>query len=288
MRHVLFNGIEMKFNRRKESIMVKGSEGGLRVITEQDWGPELPVIEGLGWCREVVGAGMGCSLRSLYHLRLESLSRTVPLCHSDEAVYYVVDGSIEVLAGQASTNVVTGGMVHIAPGTRYTLSSVGSATVVGGPAPCDEQFGMVGAGPETGRGHEGLSFYHRDEPGLMVPFISADARLVVWYGAGAVSANMNYVVLEPGERNQEHVHAYSEDTIFILEGRGTAEDVTNGVRIPFGPGDAVTIPPGVWHAVSADLGERVVSVGGPCPADLDMLRAVGVDVDEIATRLARA
>jgi hypothetical protein len=50
----------------------------------------------------------------------------------------------------------------------------------------------------------------------------------------------------------------------------------------------VTIPPGVWHAVSADLGERVVSVGGPCPADLDMLRAVGVDVDEIATRLARA
>jgi quercetin dioxygenase-like cupin family protein len=122
----------------------------------------------------------------------------------------------------------------------------------------------------------------------MVPFISADARLVVWYGAGAISANMNYVVLEPGERNKEHVHAYSEDTIFILEGRGTAEDVTHGVRIPFGPGDVVTIPPGVWHAVAADLGERIVSVGGPCPADLDMLRAVGVDVDAISADLARA
>jgi hypothetical protein len=48
-----------------------------------------------------------------------------------------------------------------------------------------------------------------------------------------------------------------------------------------GPGDTVHIKPGTWHAVAADQGERVVSVGGPCPADLDMLRAVGVDVDEL-------
>ena len=119
---------------------------------------------------------------------------------------------------------------------------------------------------------------HCNEPGLMVPFISADARLVVWLGSGARTANMNYVVLEVGERNKEHVHRYSEDTIHILEGRGTAEDLTHGVKIPFGPGDTVHIPPGVWHAIAADKGERVTSVGGPCPADLDMLAAVGVDV----------
>lgn len=121
----------------------------------------------------------------------------------------------------------------------------------------------------------------------MVPFISADARLVIWYGSGAVDANMNYVVLEPGERNVEHVHSYSEDTIHIIEGRGTAEDVTNGVKLPFGPGDTVYIPVGVVHAVAADRGERVVSVGGPCPADLAMLRAAGVDVDALALEAAR-
>ncbi|MDZ7886138.1 MAG: cupin domain-containing protein [Mycobacterium sp.] len=114
-----------------------------------------------------------------------------------------------------------------------------------------------------------------------MPFISQDARMVVWLGIGAVAANMNYVVLQPGERNREHVHAYSEDTIHILEGHGTAENVTSGEKFRFGPGDTIHIEIGYWHAVAADLGERVVSVGGPCPADVDMLRAAGVDVENI-------
>jgi quercetin dioxygenase-like cupin family protein len=126
-----------------------------------------------------------------------------------------------------------------------------------------------------------VKIYHQDQPGLMVPFISADARLVVWLGSGARTANMNYVVLQPGERNKEHVHRYSEDTIHILEGRGTAEDLTHDLRVPFGAGDTVHIPIGTWHALVADQGERVVSVGGPCPADLDMLTAAGVDVTEL-------
>jgi quercetin dioxygenase-like cupin family protein len=132
----------------------------------------------------------------------------------------------------------------------------------------------------------GVTYHHQDEPGLMVPFISADARMIVWYGAGAVAANMNYVVLQPGERNKEHLHRYSEDTIYIVDGHGTAEDVTNGRKLGFGPGDTVTIPPGVVHAVAADRGERVVSVGGPCPANLDMLAAVGVDVAALTAELA--
>lgn len=127
----------------------------------------------------------------------------------------------------------------------------------------------------------GVSIFHRDQPGLMVPIISRDARLVVWLGAGAHTANMNYVVLEPGERNKEHVHRYSEDTIYIVSGRGSAEDVTNGNRLPFEAGDTVQIPPGVWHAMCADRGETVVSVGGPCPADLDLLRVAGCDVDRL-------
>jgi quercetin dioxygenase-like cupin family protein len=75
------------------------------------------------------------------------------------------------------------------------------------------------------------------------------------------------------------VHEFSEDTIYILEGRGSVRDYTAGVRLEFGPGDVVHIEAGIRHSVFADMGEVVVSVGGPCPADLGMLRLLGVDVD---------
>lgn len=258
--------------------------GAMRVVSSDQWGPELPVIRGNGSCREIVGARIECDLRSLYRFELESLSQTVQFHHPGEAVYYVHSGGVEVTVGtEPAFPVTAGGMIHLQPETLYSFATVGGALVIGGPAPVDPAFGSDVAGRAT-RGE--ASAFHIDEPGLLVPFISSDARLVVWYGVGAVSANMNYVVLEPGERNREHVHDYSEDTIFILDGHGTAEDVTNGKKWPIGPGDAVTIPPGVWHAVAADKGERLVSVGGPCPADLDMLVAVGVDVEQLTAQLS--
>ena len=63
-----------------------------------------------------------------------------------------------------------------------------------------------------------IRVFHRDNPDLMLPMISKDARLVVWPGVGAHTANMAYVRMEPGERNVPHAHAQSEDAIFILEG----------------------------------------------------------------------
>ncbi len=114
--------------------------------------------------------------------------------------------------------------------------------------------------------------FHRDDPSAMLPIISADARLVVWPGVGALTANMNYVRLQPGEANSPHVHQHSEDTIFILDGRGTVDDLTNGFRLEFQAGDVVHVPPGIRHAVNADRGSGIVSVGGPCPADDGILR----------------
>ena len=105
--------------------------------------------------------------------------------------------------------------------------------------------------------------------------ISRDARLIVWPGVGAMTANMNYVRLEPGEANVPHIHAESEDTIFILEGKGTVADFDNGAKLPFHAGQAIHVPIGVKHAVAADQGVGVVSTGGPCPADFRMLKAVG-------------
>lgn len=120
-----------------------------------------------------------------------------------------------------------------------------------------------------------IRIFHRDHPTLRLPLISKDARFVVWPGTGAWHANMNYVVLEPGEANVPHIHTISEDTIFILEGRGTIRDYTNNLELPFHAGCAVHVPVGVKHAVAADRGETVVSVGGPSPADVPLLKAVG-------------
>jgi quercetin dioxygenase-like cupin family protein len=118
--------------------------------------------------------------------------------------------------------------------------------------------------------------FHRDQPSALVPMIAKDARLIVWPGVGAETANMNYVDMQPGERNIDHVHPESEDTIYILAGRGSIEDVTNGVRLEFDSGDVVHVPVGIWHAVSGDMGEHIKSVGGPCPADWTMIEAAGL------------
>ena len=118
-----------------------------------------------------------------------------------------------------------------------------------------------------------IRVFHRDEPSRLVPFISSDARLVVWPGVGADYANMNYVRLTPGESNVPHSHGDSEDTIYIIAGRGVVEDLTNGESIEFEAGDVVHVPVGIRHAVSAPLGESIASVGGPCPPDQVMLRA---------------
>lgn len=124
-----------------------------------------------------------------------------------------------------------------------------------------------------------IRVFHRDHPTLRLPLISKDARFVVWPGTDAWNANVNYVVLEPGEANVPHIHTVSEDTIFILEGSGTAVDHTNDLSIPFHAGCVVHVPVGVKHAIRADKGERVVSVGGPAPADVPMLRKVGAIPD---------
>ena len=112
------------------------------------------------------------------------------------------------------------------------------------------------------------------EHGVPLPLISRQARLVVWPGSGAQVASMNHVILEAGEGNVPHAHAASEDTIFVLEGRGSVQDFTHGLILPVEAGCVIHVPEGIQHAVAAS--ERMISVGGPCPPDLAMLRATGV------------
>jgi quercetin dioxygenase-like cupin family protein len=265
---------------------------GARIIGPEAWGPDQGLVRGGTW-QEIVGSRVGASCRTLYNVDLGRDSATEPLHHTAEAVYYVASGEAVVVeqltSGPVRTPLDEGTMVHIHARSTYAIESATGARLLGGPCPGTTSVtaeSAVDGAPPSARARVSM---HRRADGdiVQVPFISRDARLVVWLGTSAVTANMNYVIMQPGERNREHVHDVSEDTIHILEGHGTAENVTTGEHLPFGPGDTVHIEIGYWHAVSANRGERIVSVGGPCPADLKMLQAAGVDVDALVARFGR-
>jgi quercetin dioxygenase-like cupin family protein len=252
------------------------------VLKPTDAGPELAIIEGPGRAVARVWPGIGALHRSLHTLELRPDSRTHELSHPSEAVYYVVSGTPRVVDGAGKAHQLEeGSMVHIRPGHLYRFDAGDEpTTIIGGPCPPDPA--LYEAHPPMRQGaadddEDGIRLFHRDKPGLKVPLISRDARFVVWLGAGAETANMNFVILEPGESNVPHHHPESEDTIFILSGRGSVQDLTNGTRIGFQAGDVVHVPVGIEHAVHADAGVAIISTGGPCPADRHLLAMLGYE-----------
>ena len=50
-------------------------------------------------------------------------------------------------------------------------------------------------------------------------------------------------------RTERHYHKIAEELYFILEGAGEIE--LDGERRMVGPGDAILIPPGAWHTITA-------------------------------------
>lgn len=124
----------------------------------------------------------------------------------------------------------------------------------------------------------GIRIFDSAKPDRTMPMISQDARLIVWLGVGSETANMNFVILKDGESNVPHSHPNSEDTIFILSGEGSIEDLTNEETFDLKAGDVVHVPAGVVHAVRADKGSAIVSFGGPSPADRQMLEKMGIEV----------
>jgi len=55
--------------------------------------------------------------------------------------------------------------------------------------------------------------------------------------------------LEPGQTTQRHQHRVTEEIYIVLEGAGDLE--VDGDRRGVGPGDAIVIPPGAWHEITA-------------------------------------
>ena len=55
--------------------------------------------------------------------------------------------------------------------------------------------------------------------------------------------------LEPGQATERHYHARTEEIYFLLEGAGEME--LDGEHRRVVPGDAILIPPGTWHRITA-------------------------------------
>lgn len=65
----------------------------------------------------------------------------------------------------------------------------------------------------------------------------------------AENQSLAEATLVPGQQTQRHYHAESEELYYLLAGEGEME--VDGERSAVGPGDAILIPPGAWHQITA-------------------------------------
>jgi mannose-6-phosphate isomerase-like protein (cupin superfamily) len=69
-----------------------------------------------------------------------------------------------------------------------------------------------------------------------------------------------------GTSTQRHWHRFSEEIYFIFDGYGVLE--VDGTVRKVGPGDAILIPAGAWHTISAEQTLRFLcSCAPPCADD---------------------
>jgi quercetin dioxygenase-like cupin family protein len=168
-------------------------------------------------------------------------------------------------------------MVYVPRRTPYAFAATDAARIHGGPCPPDPAlYGDREPLAADGEGEGAVRIFDATSEGVPLPAIGKQVRLVVWPGVGAEIATMNFAMLEPGEENAPHVHEDSDDTISILEGAGSIDDLSNGTTHEFSAGDVVFVRAGIRHKVKADRGVWIVSAGGPCPPDRAMLRALGL------------
>jgi len=69
-----------------------------------------------------------------------------------------------------------------------------------------------------------INVFHRDEAALMLPLISSDARMIVWPGR-RLGCHDELCEDGAGRGEQGARSLESEDTIVILEGRGSVADL---------------------------------------------------------------
>ena len=99
------------------------------------------------------------------------------------------------------------------------------------------------------------------------PFVTKDGSTIREYFHSDLQS-LAEASLEPSTSTQRHYHARSEEIYLIVEGGGELE--VDGDRREVGPGDAVLIPPGSRHRLTAGSeGARLLCCCVPPYADDD-------------------
>ena len=65
----------------------------------------------------------------------------------------------------------------------------------------------------------------------------------------AANQSLAEATLGPAQQTQRHYHAESEELYYLLAGEGEME--VDGECSTVRPGDAILIPPGAWHQITA-------------------------------------
>jgi len=86
------------------------------------------------------------------------------------------------------------------------------------------------------------------------PFVTADRStirsLLDRTTAPVRHQSLAEATIGAGAATTRHYHRAAEEIYFLLEGCGEIE--VDGARARVGPGDAILIPPGAWHQLTAD------------------------------------
>ena len=85
------------------------------------------------------------------------------------------------------------------------------------------------------------------------PFTTADGstirELLGLPTAPVRNQSLAEAALEPGQATQRHYHGEAEEIYYLVEGTGELE--IDGDLRQVSPGDAILIPPGAWHQITA-------------------------------------
>jgi mannose-6-phosphate isomerase-like protein (cupin superfamily) len=99
------------------------------------------------------------------------------------------------------------------------------------------------------------------------PFTTKDGSTIREYLHTDVQS-LAEALLGPGQATRRHYHAQSEEIYLIVEGDGELE--VDGETRPVAAGDAILIPPGAWHELTAgDAGIRLLCCCVPAYSDDD-------------------
>jgi quercetin dioxygenase-like cupin family protein len=112
----------------------------VRVLKDDGNCPKLPIVEADGSAWAVVWPGVGAELRSMHHISLQAMGRTVRMNHPTEAVYYVMKGTATAIDPDDGSrhDLIEGSMAHVEPGTPYLFEAgADGAEIIGGPCPAD-------------------------------------------------------------------------------------------------------------------------------------------------------